>query len=139
MNLDEKGVVYVCSIVGNDETGKGTVSHPFLSLVRAMQLDADAKFMVRKSTEEGFLEAAKSALKKAKGQIEIMEKKAKKKMEKDAMEQAAAAEEATKLEESKKIVLKEDSSLPTAHLVLNLLMKRLKSGKPFKQGMLENE
>ena len=104
--------VYVCFVTGNDETGKGTKESPFKTLVAA--LSVKGSYFVRKSLEEDYLPAAKTALKKATNFIQLQAKK-----ETKQKEQAAASkqEEDAKMQAASKIILVEDSSLPAAQRI----------------------
>lgn len=110
-------ICYVCLLRGSDENGLGTEASPYASLAHAMSQTrksvdeelppAGVKFLVRKTDEEGFQDAAKTALKKAVGIVEAADKKSKK-----ASERAASSQPEKK--EVELIKLEEDTSLPTA-------------------------
>jgi asparaginyl-tRNA synthetase len=109
---------------GNDQTGKGTEDAPYQTIVHALQQQPTAQVMVRKTDEKGvakYQPASNAALKKARKRIEELARKLKKqeqqKAEQEAQEKQRRAEEERKLEEAKKIVLKEDPSLPAARKV----------------------
>ncbi len=121
LSLADGETIYVCQVQGSDDKGDGTESSPFQSLPNAMLFARSKsgkddlpppghKFLVRKSLEEGFQDAAKTAIKKAVGYIELMDKKAKK-----VSERTAASTTATSDKEY--IVLAEDPSLPAAKTV----------------------
>ena len=89
-----------------------------LTLAFAIFTNPTATLLVRKNADAAYEEPTQSALKKAKKNAEGLEKKRKKAQElaeREAKEQAAARERREKkLEESKKIVLTQDPSLPAA-------------------------
>lgn len=112
---------YVCLLRGNDEAGDGSEAKPFATLPHALLQfrtsteeelpPAGVKFLVRKTDEEGFQDAAKTALKKAVGFVEALDKKAKKAAEREA------ASPVVEKKEIERIVLKENASLPKAKAV----------------------
>ncbi|CDO72589.1 hypothetical protein BN946_scf184985.g8 [Trametes cinnabarina] len=110
--------IYVDESAGSDETGKGTPEQPYQTLAFALYSHPEEKFLVRKDPAGTYEEPTQSALKKAKKGADGIEKKRKKAQElaeREAKELAEARElREKKLEESKKIVLEEDPSLPTA-------------------------
>ncbi|KAH9856723.1 asparaginyl-tRNA synthetase [Lenzites betulinus] len=110
--------IHVDESAGSDETGKGTSEQPYQTLAFALYSHPDEKFLIRKDAAGTYEEPTQSALKKAKKNADGIEKKRKKAKEladREANEQAAAGERKEKrLEESKKIVLQEDASLPAA-------------------------
>lgn len=104
---------------GSDETGDGTSEKPYATVLHAMVAKGqDASILTRKQATDDWAAITPTALKKAKKSYELHEKKMKKAAEnKDKLEKEAAElkeREAKKLEESKKIQLVEDTSLPTA-------------------------
>jgi asparaginyl-tRNA synthetase len=110
---------HVDETAGSDTSGNGTADAPYQSLAFALFTHGqDAKLLVRKDAEASFEEPTQSALKKAKKNAEGIEKKRKKAEElaaRDADAKAAEREKQEKrLEESKKINLTEDPSLPKA-------------------------
>ncbi|KAI8922054.1 hypothetical protein DFJ77DRAFT_482236 [Powellomyces hirtus] len=117
MSLDAKTApVYVCEVQGDDAKGTGAEGAPFKTVLRAVEHAAggNAEILVRKTTEEGYQPAAKTALKKAQKLVEANLKKAEKAQKAAA---ADAAAEAAKLDEAKKVVLEQDKSLPAAKKV----------------------
>ena len=109
---------HVDEATGSDETGKGTPEQPYQTLAFAVYSHPDGPYAIRKDASAAYDEPTQSALKKAKKGADGIEKKRKKAeelAEREAKEQAAAREKKEKkLEESKKIVLAQDPSLPTA-------------------------
>lgn len=111
-------VIYTCLLRGCDEKGNGSAESPYATLVHAIiqghalsdckcdpceckstgggccgsptmaTLPKGISFMLRKTDEEGFQEAPKTALKKAIGIIEIQERKARKAAERPITESA---------------------------------------------------
>ncbi|KAG8902320.1 putative asparagine--tRNA ligase, cytoplasmic [Tulasnella sp. 403] len=112
-------VVYVEEGVGSDETGDGTSEKPYATPLGAMQAKGpDVSILIRKQPTDDWSVINTSALKKAKKAHEIWERKVKKNEEnKERLEREAEelkVREAKRLEESKKVVLAEDESLPAA-------------------------
>lgn len=107
--------LYICEASGSDSTGIGTPTSPLLTPVAALQKGGPSTvIMVRKKADEEYVALGTSALKKAKKAVEIAEKKANKAKEAEANDRDKAEKDAKRLEESKKIVLEEDASLPKA-------------------------
>ncbi|KAF9363880.1 hypothetical protein BGX34_003116 [Mortierella sp. NVP85] len=116
-------VAHVDETKGSDETGNGSIETPYQTPVKAIQAHGETvKILVWKAAagEEpaGYAPISGAAQKKAVKKVGELEKKAKKLAE-QAAEQAAKDKTATEerervLEAAKKIVLKEDASLPTA-------------------------
>ncbi|KAI0657743.1 asparaginyl-tRNA synthetase [Cubamyces menziesii] len=110
--------IHVDESAGSDETGKGTPEQPYQTLAFALFSHPEEKFVIRKDAAGTYEEPTQSALKKAKKGADGIEKKRKKAeelAEREAKEKAEARERKEKrLEESKKIVLQEDPSLPAA-------------------------
>lgn len=119
--------IYIDETTGSDTTGTGTQDTPYQTLGYAVYASGasldDAKFFVRKDATVEYTETTQSALKKAKKTAEGLEKKKKKAeelAEKEAKEKAELKEKKEKmLEESRKVVLEEDTSLPKASRVYN--------------------
>jgi len=112
---------YVDEAAGSDETGTGAQDKPFKSLAQAVYAagtDEAIKFLSRKDGTVDYDEPTQSALKKARKGADGIEKKRKKAQElaeREAGDKKAEREKREKaLEESKKIILKEDESLPKA-------------------------
>lgn len=118
MSLSGSGrPVYVCLLQGSDETGDGSEAKPYSTLLNAMlenREDALVKYVVRKSMEDGFQDAAKTAIKKAQGAMEALDKKARK-----AAERAASTPTTTSSDkkEVELVTLVQDESLPKASSV----------------------
>ena len=114
---------FVDETSGSDTAGKGTQNQPYQSLAYALFTHGqDAKLLVPK--DGAWEEPSQSALKKAKKGADGLEKKRKKAEELAARDAEAKAKEGEKreklIEESKKIVLIEDASLPKATKVRDL-------------------
>ncbi|KAF4600052.1 putative asparagine--tRNA ligase, cytoplasmic [Pleurotus pulmonarius] len=104
---------------GSDTTGSGSQEAPYASLGFAVFTHgATTSFQIRKDATATYDEPTQSSLKKAKKTAEGMEKKRKKQEELAAKETKEKSDEKEKrdklLEDSKKIVLVEDESLPKA-------------------------
>ncbi|KAI5123832.1 hypothetical protein M0805_009124 [Coniferiporia weirii] len=109
--------VYIDEATGNDEAGSGTQNAPYKTLAYALfkhdsVADTVVQLHVRKDAETPFEKPTDSALKKAKKGADGLRKKAAKAAEVAEREARDRAEADKKLEESKKIVLVEDESLP---------------------------
>ncbi|EJT96961.1 asparaginyl-tRNA synthetase [Dacryopinax primogenitus] len=114
---DKGPEVYVDEEKGSDEKGAGTVAAPYATAVHAMTVKGhDINILTRKKDAQEYQPITKSALKNVKKTVETNERKSKKaaeEAEKNAKTAAEAkAREERRIEESKKIVLVEDSSLP---------------------------
>lgn len=112
--------IHVDETSGSDDTGKGTLEEPYKSLGQALfnhGLTA-ASYLIRKDQTVQYDEPTQSSLKKAKKTADGIEKKKKKQeelAERHAKEKGEENEKREKLlEESKKIILEEDVSLPKA-------------------------
>lgn len=118
--------IYTCLIRGNDESGKGTEEAPFGSLAHALSMvlggeeelpaviiaPKEVRFMLRKTDEEGFLDAPKAAMKKAVNYLEILQKKAKK-----SADRKAAPSVPNPVSEVEYVEIKEDKTLPLAQKI----------------------
>ena len=113
--------VYIDEASGNDESGSGTQNAPYKTLSYALYKHSDdAELQVRKDGEAPYDRPSDSSLKKAKKGAEGLRKKAEKEAENAEREAKKKAEVERKLEESKKIVFKEDGTLPKAAKVCAL-------------------
>jgi asparaginyl-tRNA synthetase len=111
--------VYVDETTGSDLTGVGSQEAPYQSLAYALFTQGhSAAVLVRKDSSADYEEPTQSALKKAKKGADGLEKKRKKVEELAEREARANRDEREKrerlLEESKKIQLVEDATLPAA-------------------------
>ncbi|RXW23681.1 hypothetical protein EST38_g2146 [Candolleomyces aberdarensis] len=110
--------IYVDETSGSDTTGTGSQEAPYQTLGLAVYSQPSASYLIRKDAQGEYAEPTQSALKKAKKTAEGIEKKRKKQLELEERERQAKGDEKEKreklLEESKKIVLTEDESLPKA-------------------------
>ena len=113
---------FINETTGSDETGSGTRESPYKTAVTALQKHGSHfKVFVWKTEENEFKPISDTALKKAKKRVDDIARKQKKLEEQNAAkaekERLKQEEELKKIEEAKSIVLKEDSSLPTAKKV----------------------
>ena len=118
-SLRNMSTIHIDDTSGSDETGKGTAESPYQSLAFAIFTHGpEAKLLTRKGPSAPFEEPTQSALKKAKKGADGLEKKKKKAeevAEREAKEKSEERERRQKLlEESKKIILEEDPTLPAA-------------------------
>jgi asparaginyl-tRNA synthetase len=112
--------IYIDEAVGSDTTGSGTIEAPYQSLGVALfnhpTSESTPAFLIRKDAAGTYEEPTQSSLKKAKKTADGLEKKKKKAeelAEREAKEKGDEKERREKiLEESKKIVLEEDGTLP---------------------------
>jgi hypothetical protein len=115
--------LFIDETAGSDDTGNGTAEAPYQTLAFAFFTAGDPPptLRLRKDPNTEWDEPTQSALKKARKGAEGLEKKKKRAAElaeRDAGTQAAERERKERaLEESKKIVLTEDASLPKAKTV----------------------
>ena len=113
--------IHVDEATGSDETGQGTPEQPYQSLAFAIYSQPEGPYAIRKDASGTYEEPTQSALKKAKKGADGLEKKRKKAeelAEREAKHQREERERREKqIEESKKIVLTEDASLPKAKKV----------------------
>ncbi|KAF8589480.1 asparaginyl-tRNA synthetase [Ramaria rubella] len=116
----ESSTIYVDESAGADIAENGTIDNPYQTAAFAIFANESKSLiiLVRSKLDDDYLEISPSALKKARKNAEGLSKKAKKAEEqrfKKAQEQGLEVEKLQKkLEESKKIVLKEDLTLPEA-------------------------
>lgn len=113
--------IHIDETSGSDDTGKGTQEEPYKSLGQALfnhAAGSTVSYLIRKDQTVQYDEPTQSSLKKAKKTADGIEKKKKKQeelAERNAKEKGEENEKREKLlEESKKIVLEEDLSLPKA-------------------------
>lgn len=111
--------VYIDESSGSDVTGKGTLEQPYQSLAFALFTSAPSpplKLLIRKDPSASYDEPTQSALKKARKGADGLEKKRKKQEESAERDLAEKREERERkeklLEQSKQIVLVEDTKLP---------------------------
>ncbi|KAH7911381.1 asparaginyl-tRNA synthetase [Hygrophoropsis aurantiaca] len=118
---------YIDESSGVDAPGRGSIDQPYQSLAYAFfstgsTQDGDAettegveaKYLYRKDPNSEYDEPTKSATKKAKKDAQGLEKKAARAVADEKEEQEKREKREKKLEESRKIVLTEDASLPKA-------------------------
>jgi asparaginyl-tRNA synthetase len=110
--------VHIDETAGSDTTGTGTADQPYQSLgVALFKHGASASFLTRKDASATYEEPTQSSVKKAKKTAEGLEKKRKKADELERAENEEKEKRQQVLEQSKKIVLVEDASLPKASKV----------------------
>ncbi len=102
---------------GNDESGDGSDAKPFATPLKALESVRGAACQIKTRKEDGWTDISGAGLKKAKKGYEGIVKKLEKQkeFEKKHAEQLAQAalDEAKRLEEAKKVILKSDDSLPS--------------------------
>ena len=113
--------IHIDEASGSDDTGKGTLEEPYKSLGQALFNHGSTpavSYLIRKDQTVQYDEPTQSSLKKAKKTADGIEKKKKKQeelAERHAKDKGEEIEKREKLlEESKKIILEEDISLPKA-------------------------
>ncbi|KAJ7772012.1 hypothetical protein DFH07DRAFT_734302 [Mycena maculata] len=107
--------IHIDETAGSDTTGTGTADQPYQSLGFALFTQgAAASFLTRKDPSGTYEEPTQSSVKKAKKTAEGLEKKRKKADELERAENEEKEKRDKVLEQSKKIVLVEDASLPKA-------------------------
>jgi len=110
-------MIYIDQKGGSNETGTGSEEAPYQSLAYALiKQGAEATFSIRADSSTEYAAPTPTALKKAKKDADNLQKKAKKEAERGAQDQANKVLERERvekrLEESKKVVLQEDATLP---------------------------
>ncbi|KAJ7270093.1 asparaginyl-tRNA synthetase [Mycena haematopus] len=107
--------IHIDETAGSDTTGTGTADQPYQSLgVALFKHGAEASFLTRKDMAGTYEEPTQSSAKKAKKTAEGLEKKRKKAGDLERLENEEKEKRQQVLEQSKKIVLVEDASLPKA-------------------------
>ncbi|KAJ6589984.1 asparaginyl-tRNA synthetase [Mycena vulgaris] len=120
--------IHIDETAGSDTTGTGTAEQPYLSLgVALFTHGATASFLTRKDPSGTFEEPTQSSVKKAKKTAEGLEKKRKKAKEIERVENEEREKRDKVLEQSKKIVLVEDVSLPKAQKAKIVHLEPLRS------------
>nr|CAG4646116.1 EOG090X030S [Macrothrix elegans] len=111
------GEIYTSEKNGSDESGNGSQEKPFKTILQAMRHAGKeplpAIFVDGKSDDKKYEPASASALKK---QLKLWKAEQRKSGDKAKKEAEDAEKRAKNLEEAKKIVIKEDPSLPAAKL-----------------------
>lgn len=109
------GELYTSDKEGNDESGDGTAEHPFKTILQAMRHAGKEPFPTifvdGKDPANRYEPAAKSALKKVQ---KIWQREQYKAADKEKREAEDAEKRASNMEEARRIVLVEDSTLPPA-------------------------
>ncbi|CAE6490332.1 asparagine--tRNA ligase [Rhizoctonia solani] len=116
LSSESKPKVYVDETTGSDDKGDGSEASPYVTPVAALggPQGTEVAIFIRKGPSDEYAPISGAALKRAKKGLEQQKEKAKKAEAAAAKEAQERQREAQKLEESKKIVLKEDPSLPSA-------------------------
>ncbi|CAE6466518.1 unnamed protein product [Rhizoctonia solani] len=116
LTSESKPKVYVDETAGSDDKGDGTEASPYATPVAALggPQGAEVAVFIRKVPADEYVPISGAALKRAKKGLEQQKEKAKKAEAAAAKEAQERLREAQKLEESKKIVLTEDASLPAS-------------------------
>jgi len=125
MSADTKSDIYTSEKYGSDETGDGTESAPFKTILQAMRKAGSEPFPViyvdGKDTK--FEPASKSQLKKI---AKIWTRENYKNDDKTKREEEDAAKREKNFEDAKKITIKEDETLEKAQLI------KINAGKEFR-------
>lgn len=113
VKLQDGPTVYINEVSGKDEpSANGSKENPFKSPAYAIFIDPSSSILVFKN--DAYEAISPSALKKAKKGADSLAKKAEKTIKLQEQKALRDAEEKKKLEASKSIIIKEDSSLPKA-------------------------
>ncbi|KAG9081409.1 hypothetical protein FS749_007680 [Ceratobasidium sp. UAMH 11750] len=112
----DKPKVYVDEAAGSDDKGDGAETSPYATPITALggPHGVEVAIFIRKSPADEYAPISGAALKRAKKGLEQLKEKAKKADAAAAKAEQDRLREEKKLEESKKIVIKEDTSLPPA-------------------------
>lgn len=111
--------IFVDELKGSDDTGTGSPEAPYKSAVHALERHSpQSKISIRKEGDQPYKEISASSLKKALKGVEVNAKKREKaanlaSLQTQANEESAIESE-RRLAASKAIVVREDSSLPSA-------------------------
>lgn len=116
MSISDMAPIFTSDKSGNDDSGDGSESKPFKTVLKAMHHSGVEQFpqiMVDSKDPEkpGFDVIAKAQLKKM---TKLFEQDKRKQENKKKQEAEKAAQHEKNLEEAKKIVIEEDKSLPVA-------------------------
>ena len=115
--------IHIDETAGSDATGTGTAEAPYQSPAHAWFIHGSStsvELLILKPETKEYTSISPSALKKAKKGAESLEKKKKKAEEQRVQDELEKEKQLKKLEESKKVVITEDSSLPKAVRVSEL-------------------
>lgn len=137
-------ICYIDTDVGLDEpTADGSESKPYKSLAYAMIANIERPTLTyqTRASKTGddpaaallWKEPAKSAVKKANSAVDAHKKKLAKQAQSAAKEEEARKQRLDNLEEAKKVVIKEDSSLPEAKRI-RIDEKNIELGEGDKKG-----
>lgn len=140
--------IYVDTDAGkDDDSANGTESKPYLSLAYAyINHDTDGKSYVSRQSKTGAVseggdeserlawkQPAKAAVKKAQNALDQHKKKLLKQQQVEAAEKEKEQQRLKNLEDAKKIVIKQDESLPTA-VDITIANKKVALGEGEKKG-----
>ncbi|KAF8608379.1 asparaginyl-tRNA synthetase [Ceratobasidium sp. AG-I] len=116
VSSSDKPKVYVDETAGSDEKADGTEASPYVTPVAALAgpQGPEVAIFIRKAPADEYAPISGAALKRAKKGLDALKDKAKKAEAAAAKAEQDRLREENKLEESKKIILKEDTSLPSA-------------------------
>ncbi|KAG8742948.1 hypothetical protein FRC10_000736 [Ceratobasidium sp. 414] len=116
LGVSDKPKVYVDETAGSDDKGDGAETSPYATPVAALDgpHGVDVAIFTRKAPADEYAPISGAALKRAKKGLDQLKEKAKKADAAAAKAEQDRLREEKKLEESKKIVIKEDTSLPPA-------------------------
>jgi len=108
---------HIDQTLGVDAPGNGSIDQPYQSLAYAFFSTAateieKTQYLIRKDSTAEYGEPTQSAVKKAKKDSQGLDKKRQKAEEKEAKDRETREKAERRLQESKKIVLTEDPSLP---------------------------
>jgi asparaginyl-tRNA synthetase len=116
--------IYIDQASGIDTPGNGSSDQPYQSLAYAFFSTPSTEvektqYQIRKDTTVEYGEPTQSAIKKAKKDAQGLDKKRQKAEEKEAKDRETREKAERRLQESKKVVLTEDPSLPRPVKVIN--------------------
>jgi asparaginyl-tRNA synthetase len=113
-HLDLTGAIYTSELHGSDETGDGTEAKPFKTALKGLRLNDKVLVDAKDPAQKKYELISKTQLKKLKNFIDA-------EVRKDASKNAKEAEDAARreknMEEAKKVIIKEDPSLPKSKTV----------------------
>jgi len=118
--------IYIDQASGIDTPGNGSSDQPYQTLAYAFFSTPSTEvektqYKIRKDATVEYGEPTQSATKKAKKDAQGLEKKRRGAEEKEAKERETKEKAERRLQESKKIILTEDASLPQPVKVINKL------------------
>ncbi|OLL23270.1 putative asparagine--tRNA ligase, cytoplasmic [Neolecta irregularis DAH-3] len=119
LHIGTHKICFVDEVAGSDDSGTGSRTAPYQSASKVIEIHGDdVKIQIKRAGEVDFIEITASALKKAKKTADGNLKKARKAEEKRITDEGKTAnaqvDELRRLEDAKRIVIVQDSSLPAA-------------------------